>query len=467
MSTHITNTQVPRNRRRQANAFIFAWTGLTLLIGACVFIAIYFASGDPKLAEILAIADTATPVPPTATLVPTLPPATPVPTLAAGEGGGPEQVAPSTVGAPDAAEEPTPTLLPNRDMRFGYGIQVQENYDMQGYFYELVSDRLGLGWVKQQIRWSVLEPEKGKIDFSVLDLVVPAAEEHGLKLMLSVVTSPDWARPAGADLEGHGPPADYQDFANFLTAILERYPGRIHAIEVWNEMNLDREWSTPDGISAVDYVEMLGIAERAIHAVDPGVIVISGALSPTGGDGGVRSLDDFQYFDQLVDAGLLHYADCVGAHHNGYNIPPLAAYDDPAAMGEEAENFTGPWLNPHHSWSFRSTLEYYYSKILAAGGDQKLCVTEFGWATAEDLAGCPPSFQFALDNTLEEQAKWSVEAFEWLADWEGAWLAFLWNLNYSPMAAGDPQNDNVPYSILAGDGSPRPAFDAIANMPKD
>jgi hypothetical protein len=68
---------------------------------------------------------------------------------------------------------------------------------------------------------------------------------------------------------------------------------------------------------------------------------------------------------------------------------------------------------------------------------------------------------------LEEQAEYIVTAYEWLAEWEGAWIAYLWNLNYSPMAGGDPNNDNVPYSILAPDGSPRPAFEAVAAMPKE
>ncbi|MCZ7544503.1 MAG: beta-galactosidase [Anaerolineae bacterium] len=383
------------------------------------------------------------------------PPATATPTLEATD------IPPMPTDPP-----PTPTLLPREDRRFGYGIQVQENYDLQDYWYELVKDRLGLEWVKQQVRWEIIEPERGNIDWSMLDLVAPAAAEKGLKLMLSVVTAPDWARPPGADLSKHGPPADFQDYANLLTETLQRYPGQVHAIEVWNEQNIDREWSSPQGLSAARYVELLGVAERAIHAVDPGVIVISGALSPTGVNT-AQAMDDFRYFDQLIAAGLLNYADCVGAHHNGYNIPPDAVWDNPATMGPQATYFTGPWTNLNHSWSFRSTLEYYRNAIVAAGGTQQLCVTEFGWATVEDLDGYPAGFEFARDNTLQEQADWTVQAFEWLAEWDGAWIAFLWNLNYGPQAGGDPTNDNVPYSILAGDGSPRPAFEALAAMLKN
>jgi hypothetical protein len=436
-------------------------------MGACTFAALYFSSGSANLTREAAAAPTATPVPATATLLPTIASDTTTP-----EGGGPDAAPVATIAQPTEetpAEPPTatPTLLPREDSSFGYGIQVQENYDLQDYYYELVANRLGLNWVKQQIRWEVMEPEQGNIDFSVLDLVVPAAAKHNLKLMLSVVTSPEWALPAGA-AEGKGsPPSDFQYYADYLTAVLERYPGQIHAIEIWNEMNIDREWYDPQyGISAERYVELLGVAERAIHAVDPGVIVISGALSPTGWND-ETARDDFRYFDELIAAGLLNYADCVGAHHNGINVPPLARWDDPESLGPKPENYTGPWDNPHHSWSFRSTLEYYYNAIVAAGGTQRLCITEFGWPTSEGVGGAPEGFGFALDNTLEEQAEYIVTAYEWLAEWEGAWIAYLWNLNYSPMAGGDPNNDNVPYSILAPDGSPRPAFEAVAAMPKE
>ena len=43
---------------------------------------------------------------------------------------------------------------------------------------------------------------------------------------------------------------------NFVAAILKRYPGSIHAIEIWNEQNIDREWTSINGLSATDYVKL-------------------------------------------------------------------------------------------------------------------------------------------------------------------------------------------------------------------
>jgi hypothetical protein len=283
--------------------------------------------------------------------------------------------------------------------------------------------------------------------------------------MLSVVTAPDWSRPAFGNT--HGPPEDLNQFTAFLSKLIDHYPDQISAIEVWNEQNLDREWQAADGLVAAKYIEMLQMAYETIKAKDPNIIVISGALAPTGGwvesDGRVTALDDFVYLQQLLEGGMLNYADCVGVHHNGYNIgPDVTAEDAPAQAEAATASFRGPFDNVHHSWSFKSTLQTYYQMI---DGQKKLCVTEFGWASTEGIGGTPPGFGFADDNTLQEQADWVVQAFQLQREWDVTWLAFLWNLDYGPKGLG-PEDNNVPYSILNLDGSPRPAFDAVEAMPK-
>jgi hypothetical protein len=243
--------------------------------------------------------------------------------------------------------------------------------------------------------------------------------------------------------------------------MLQRYPGQIHAVEVWNEMNLRREWASIYGLSASKYIEMLRVARDAIKAVDPGIIVISGALAPTGVNDGVVAYDDYAYLDMLIQGGLLDIADCVGAHHNGYNIGPNVPWDqvpnDPSAI------FRGPFDNAHHSWSFYSTLNTYAQKIQQAGSSKKLCITEFGWASSEDLGGGPPvNYEYSADNTLAEQSAFLDEAIRLMDDWGFVWLAFIWNLNYGPQAGWDPYNDNVPYSLLRPDWTPAPAYNMIA-----
>jgi hypothetical protein len=214
------------------------------------------------------------------------------------------------------------------------------------------------------------------------------------------------------------------------------------------------------GLDARNYVDMLRVAYNAIKSVDPGIIVISGALSPTGVNDGVSAYDDFTYMDMLIQAGMLDTVDCVGAHHNGYNIGPNVPWNN--VPNDPTATFRGPFDNPHHSWSFYSTINGYAQRIQQAGSTKKLCITEFGWASTEGLNGYPVGFEFANDNTLAEQAQFFDEAIQSMSSWGFVWLAFVWNLNYGPQSGWEPTNDNVPYSLLRPEWKPAPAYDVIA-----
>jgi hypothetical protein len=88
-------------------------------------------------------------------------------------------------------------------------------------------------------------------------------------------------------------------------------------------------------------------------------------------------------------------------------------------------------------------------------------VTEFGWPVTEDLGGSPAGFEFAQDNTLEEQAQWIPQAMTNMEEWGFVWIAYIWNFNYGPQAGWATDNDNVPYSLIGPEFSFRPAYDAI------
>jgi hypothetical protein len=371
--------------------------------------------------------------------------------------------------APEAAPTQAPAVAgPFPADQFGYGIQIHGNATVGNPADTMtaVHDQLGMNWVKAQIQWWLVEPEQNDAtdQWFFYDAVIDEAHNKGLRLMLSVVGAPAWTRAAGGE---NGPPDDYNEYARFLTELIDRHPGKIDAIEVWNEQNLDREWTSANGISPEDYVRFLQVAYETIKAKDPNIIVISGALSPTGTGDWVQWADDFEYMDRALAAGMLNYADCVGAHHNGYNIGPDVAWDETGSSPKAATaTFRGPFDNPHHSWSFYSTLTTYAEKVQAVDPNKKLCVTEFGWATSEGYDQYPEGFEFAQDNTLQDQADYIVQAFAQMNESDDVWLAFLFNFDFGNKGGG-PTDDPVPYSIIDTQGIPRPAFGAVAAMPKN
>lgn len=463
-------TSMQRTRlRKQLRGFVILWLGITFMMGACTFFAIFWVLGETGIlggssGRNFAL-PTSQPIQAVAIIPTALPTQAPVATTAPTNA--PNSESQGAVVAQAATERPTQgptnTPLPVSNTSFQPGIQVQHSLDMnpenEDNWMREVSQKLNLKWFKHQVRWEIIEPEKGKFDWSILDMVMTSKNTFGLNIMMSIVTAPEWARESGADLTKHGPPADNADYVNFVSEILKRYPEQVQAIEVWNEENIDREWSSTRGLKAENYISLLKDTYTAIKAIDPGVIVISGALSPTGFNDGVGAWDDYIYLDQMIAAGLLNYTDCVGVHHNGYNIGPNVPWDN--VPPDPSASFRGPFDNPHHSWSFYSTLQTYAKKVALANGQQKLCITEFGWASTEDLGGFPEGFEFANDNTLQEQSDNIIEALDLMEEWGFVQLAFIWNFNYGPQAGWATDNDNVPYSIIGKDWKFRPAYDAI------
>jgi hypothetical protein len=460
--------------RRQVRYFAMAWTGITLLLGAATFIAVYAATG--ALAAELPTSGSSILPPPAAenSVVVAQITATPFPTFPPPDQAQPTQEPPPPI-VITATPGVLPTVAPIRDLDFDLGIAVQKNADpnVYGLWVAMARDQLRLNWVKSQVVWRDTEKVKGQIDWSDLDTSLNLLSDSGVKVLLSITKAPDWARDPGARIVADvndGPPANPQDYADFLSALLRRYPGKIHAIEVWNEINIDREWTTnPPAINAQRYVQLLQIAYSTIKSIDPNIIVISAGLAPTGANIPGAVTDDFVYMDQLIAAGLLNTVDCVGAHHNGLNVPPNQDWNNLPERNPPAR-FRGPWSNPHHSWAFKSTLEGYANRIRAAGSDKKLCVTEFGWPSVEDLQGrgqLRDGFGFAADNTLQDQANFTVQAIELMQQWGFVRLAMIWNLNYGAQAGwniGGAVGDNVPWSILGPDFQPRPVWQRIVDL---
>ena len=430
-------------------SFLIVLTLFAMLLVAC-------SSGSEEgVEEVVQPTEAVDTAAPTVAPVPTDTPLPPPPSVVEVESAPTEE-------SPQAVEK---TVWPADQYAYGVQIHGDATYGNPDYVAGVVKNELGMDWVKMQIKWSAVRIDGPDSDqWFLYDGTIDEVNKAGLHLMVSVVTAPEWTRAAGGE---NGPPDDLNLYVDFINQLLARHGDKIDAIEVWNEQNLSREWSTPEGIDPVRYVEMLQLTYEAIKAYNPDIIVISGALSPTGFNDRVSAIDDFVYLDEALAAGMLSYADCVGVHHNGYNIPPNIGFDETGSLPEASTaQFRGPFDNPHHSWSFKTTLDTYAAKAQAIDPSMQLCITEFGWASSEGYDAIPETFEFALDNTLEEQAQFIIQAFQQMRESGYVWLTFLFNYDFGNKGWG-VQDDTVPYSLVNfPDGVRRPSFGAVADMEK-
>jgi hypothetical protein len=305
-------------------------------------------------------------------------------------------------------------------------------------------------WQKTLFQWKDIEgTAKGVFDWTEADRIVKASSAAGVKIIARIDRQPAWARKDGAV---NGPPDNYQDYADFISAFVSRYKhgstiGTVDAIEVWNEVNLTREWGMQaiNQQQAADYVRLLTLAYRAAHAADPGAIVISAGLSPTGVHNRDAD-DDAEYMQWLFSAGLkggVNY-DVLGAHGN--TQAPCVACDlnSLSTFGDA-------------SFYFRRIEQLRAVQVKNGDGDRQIWLLEFGW-TADAIH--PNYAWFAV--TEDQKAANIVQAFDYARQHWSPWIGVmtLWTLADPTWT---PQREEYWWAIDNPDGTPRAALTAVRN----
>lgn len=288
----------------------------------------------------------------------------------------------------------------------------------------------GMTWVKWQVPY-----------FEGTDLVIARdrinwSHEAGFKVLLSITGEKD-ALAVGGE-------AYLDEYAEFLGQVAGI---GADAIEVWNEMNIDREWPTGQ-IDPRRYAIMLEKAYNAIKDTNPDTMVITGALAPTGAEGafGLASVwNDDRYYQGMANAGVANFADCIGAHYNEGILPPTSQGGDP--RGEYPTRYLPLMLN-RIAFPFR-------------GLDIPMCMTEMGYLSPEGYGTLPESFNWAANVSVEEQSTWLAQAITISSNFETmpVELIIVWNIDFDNYE-NDPQ---AGYAIIRPDGT-CPACQTIAAL---
>lgn len=313
----------------------------------------------------------------------------------------------------------------------------------------------GFRWVKQGIEWRYIEPhKKGVYEFNEPDRLLKMTSQLGLQVVARVDNQPIWAR-SDKIFPASGPPDKVQDYADFLNALARRYKGQIHAYEIWNEPNLSREWGGKSP-SVKDYVALLKAAYEAVKAADPDATVISAGLAPTTASGGV-ALPDIEFVQGMYQAGGAKYFDILGVHGAGFKAPPQMSPDDVANNPEYNHGEKGAG----RIYCFRHVEDV--RKVMVANGDaaKRIAVLEFGWTT--DPRPNSPYRWHAV--TEQQQADYLVGAYQWAREHWQPWIGLM-SAIYIAAPYWTTNDEEYYWSITLPDGTPRPAYRALAAMAK-
>lgn len=300
----------------------------------------------------------------------------------------------------------------------------------------------GAGMVRVDLGWASLEQDgKGRWNrwyLDKVDHVVSAAQERGIEVLFTFWETPCWASTApAAKKQGcrgawwergvqRYPPADARDYGEALAFMVARYGDRVRAWELWNEPNHSQYFVSDD--QAGEYAKLVRAAYPRAKAADPRSTILAGSLADA----------DFDFTADLLDRG-------VGGNFDAWSVHPYSEDRSPLHPGVPG------WTQ----LSFARGVPAVHETLLEHGERKPIWLTEFGWST------CTTRNSNAWDNCVDEgvQATYLRQAFSKMRDWRYVPVGITFNLEDTSTDRSD-RVDN--YGLLASDGTPKPAYRALA-----
>lgn len=303
----------------------------------------------------------------------------------------------------------------------------------------------GFKFIRQEFPWEDLEqPRRGEFfdtkfnhpTWDKYDRIVSLANEYGLEIIARLDHPPNWTRADAAARGNFAPPDNYDDYGNFVNAVVSRYRGKIQYYQLWNEPNIYPEWGEQP-VNANDYTRLLKIGYTRAKQADPNAVIISAGLAQTL-ETGPRNVSDLLFLQQMYDAGAQNYFDILAVMNYGLFTGPGDHRADASRT-----NFSRPVL---------------LREIMVKNGDanKPMWAMEIGW-NAQPLTMEDAPFGRV---TEAQQAEYAAQAYA-RAQNEWGWMGVM-NYWFFKRAYDDERDQPFFYfRLFDPDFTPRPVYDAI------
>ena len=318
-----------------------------------------------------------------------------------------------------------------------------------------MASEAGYHWLRQEFPWEDIEIH-GKGDFEdrrhepyrsaweKYDNIVDLAEKYDMEIIARVSNPPAWTRAQGNEVGPYAPPDDYQDYADFVAALVSRYKGRIRYYQLWNEPNIYPEWGSY-AISPEDYTRLLCRAAQAAREADPDVVIIAGALASTivldpAAPPPGNALNDFLFLQRMYDAGAKDCFDIVAMQAYGLWSGPTDRRMNPRVL-----NFSRPM---------------FIRDLMVANGDatKPIWISEMNWNAVPDDV---PDKRFGQVSE-EQQARYLVMAYERIQkEWPWVGVANTWYFKRPDYTWRDEGKPEYYFRLVEPDFTPLPVYESM------
>ncbi|MBK8984532.1 MAG: cellulase family glycosylhydrolase [Chloroflexi bacterium] len=308
----------------------------------------------------------------------------------------------------------------------------------------------GFRFIRQEFTWEDIEIHgKGEFEdrrnvaaigvvdaWAKYDNIVDLAEAYDVQIIARLSNPPAWTRALTDTIGTYAPPDDFADFGDYAAAVAQRYQGRVHYYQLWNEPNGNQEWGLQD-VDPEAYTALLCEGYRRIKEVDPQAVILAAALTPTLAMDG-RHMNDLIFLQRMYNAGA---ADCFDvAAAQGYGL----------WSGATDRRLRPTVINYPHNLFIRDLM------VRNGDAEKPIWISEMGWNTAPEPI--PATYGRVSE---EQQARYTVEAFQrQQAEWPWVGVNAVWF--FRRPADWEMGEAWYYFRMMEPDFTPLPVFTAVA-----
>jgi hypothetical protein len=224
-----------------------------------------------------------------------------------------------------------------------YGYQGVEPYTFMPHV-----RALGGGFTKVYLFWNQIEPEKGRYDWTAVDVMLAQLQSPD-EALVSVFSSSMWATQRPSAQLPPSPAKDPGDYYRFVRTLVTHCKGRVRYWQNDAEPANALYWSG----TKEEYVAALKLFATAVREADPAAVVVvgghDGLFTPPGAPG-------FPFPNQ--QAGLDFFDYVIKEAQDAFDVFDLRLYADP--------------------YTIVPRVEYLRGRLRAQGADKPIFCTEYG-----------------------------------------------------------------------------------------
>ena len=173
-------------------------------------------------------------------------------------------------------------------------------------------------WIYIPVKLDRCFPAPDRQNLAALDQILAFTSQHHIAAAISLTDAPEWAMtPDGPDAE---------IIIKIVQYLIERYPDKIQAIELFPRANTRLGWGRPANPKA--YVNLFSKVFRQVQVSGASTLLVAAGLQPLGNEVAPEDMNDLHFLQGIYDQGIGSFMPVVSLQFVELTGDPLSTPSD-------------------------------------------------------------------------------------------------------------------------------------------